>query len=254
MPFLSRPAPIKFSHGSVSVTGNFRGNNEDALHVDPAGRFFVVADGMGGQAAGEEASALAVEMIPRTLAGSLNFKRDGKEKVVATLDRAVADANAEIMAAGALHADQHQMGTTVVFLVAAGGVLYAGGVGDSRVYRLRGDQLEQLTTDHSLVQALVEAGTIKPADAATHRYKNVLYRYLGSKEGGQGSGCKPVSHKPGDRFLLCSDGVTDGVDGDPLRDLLAAGDPPQQTAEALVKAAEAGGSRDNITCVVADVV
>ena len=254
MPFLSRPAAVKFAHGAISVTGNFRGNNEDALHVDPAGRFFVVADGMGGQAAGEEASALAVEMIPRALAGTLNFKRDGKEKVAAACDRAVAEANAEIMAAGALHADQHQMGTTVVFLLAAGGVLYAGGVGDSRVYRLRGSDLEQLTTDHSLVQALVEAGTIRPADAATHRYKNVLYRYLGSKEGGQGSACKPVDHRRGDRFLLCSDGVTDGVDGDPLRDLLAAGDPPQATAEALVSAAEAGGSRDNITAVVADVL
>ena len=254
MPFLGRPAAIKFAHGAVSVTGHFRGNNEDALHVDPDGRFFVVADGMGGQAAGEEASALAAEMIPRALAGGLNFRRDPKETVVAALDRAVADANAEIMAAGALHAEQHQMGTTVVFLVAAGGKLYAGGVGDSRVYRLRDGALKQLTTDHSLVQALVEAGTIKPADAATHRYKNVLYRYLGSKEGGQGSGCKAVSHKPGDRFLLCTDGVTDGVDGDPLRDLLAAGDPPQKTAEALVKAAEAGGSRDNITCVVADVL
>ncbi len=78
------------------------------------------------------------------------------------------------------------MGTTVVFLVAAGGLLHIGGVGDSRVYRLREGRLKQLTTDHSLVQALVEAGTIKPEEAATHRYKNVLYRYLGSKEGGQG--------------------------------------------------------------------
>ena len=250
---MGRPAPIKLRHGLVSVTGNFRKNNEDAAFVDPKGRFILVADGMGGQAAGEQASKLAVEMIPEALASLLDFKRAKKDAVSAVLDRAVADANTEIMAAGALDPEKNQMGTTVVFLVAAGGLLHIGGVGDSRVYRLRGGDLKQLTTDHSLVQALVEAGTIKPADAATHRYKNVLYRYLGSKEGGQGACVKAHEPKAGDRYLLCSDGVTDGVDGDPLRDVLAAGDDPQTTAENVVRAAEAGGSRDNITCCVVDV-
>ena len=247
------PKPIKLRVGVVSITGNFRKNNEDNAHVDPRGRFFIVADGMGGQAAGEKASALAVEMIPEALNTKLDFKRAGKEAVAKLLDRAVADANEEIMAAGALDPEQNQMGTTVVFLVAAGNLLYVGGVGDSRVYRLREGALKQLTVDHSLVQALVEAGTIKPEEAATHRYKNVLYRYLGCKEGAQGASVKAFEPKSGDRFLLCSDGVTDGLDGSPLRDLLAAGDPPQPTAERIVEAAQRGGSKDNITCLIVDV-
>ena len=250
---MGRPAPIKLRVGVQSITGRFRKNNEDAAYADPRGRFFLVADGMGGQAAGEKASAMAVEIIPAALERKLDFKRAKRETVAAILDRAVADANTEIMAAGALDPDQNQMGTTVVFLVAAGGLLYAGGVGDSRVYRLRGGELKQITTDHSLVQALVEAGTIKPEDAATHRYKNVLYRYLGTKEGGQGADVKALDAKPGDRFLLCSDGVTDGLGDAPLRDLLTAGDPPQATAEQVVRAAEAGGSKDNITCLIVDV-
>ncbi|QDT17542.1 PP2C family protein-serine/threonine phosphatase [Alienimonas californiensis] len=247
------PKPIQLRHGVLSITGNFRKNNEDSAFVDPDGRFFVVADGMGGQAAGEKASAMAVEMIPEALVAKLDFKRAGKETVSALLDRAVAEANAEIMAAGALDPEQNQMGTTVVFLVAAGGLLHVGGVGDSRVYLLRDGQLRQLTTDHSLVQALVEAGTIKPEEAATHRYKNVLYRYLGSKEGGQGACVKALEPRRGDRFLLCSDGVTDGLDGDPLRELLRSQADPQAAAEAVVQAAQDGGSKDNITCLIVDV-
>lgn len=250
----SSSKPIKLRHGVVSITGNFRKNNEDSAFVDSGGRFYIVADGMGGQAAGEKASAMAVEMIPEALDARLDFKRAGKEAVSALLDRAVSDANTEIMAAGALDPEQNQMGTTVVFLVAANGLLHIGGVGDSRVYLLREGRLKQLTTDHSLVQALVEAGTIKPEEAATHRYKNVLYRYLGSKEGGQGACVKAVEPKRGDRFLLCSDGVTDGLDGDPLRDLLASDDDPQATAEAVVAGAQQGGSKDNITCLIVDVL
>ena len=239
----------RFRHGLLSIKGNFRSNNEDAAHVDPAGRVFLVCDGMGGQAAGEKASGLAVELIPAALADAIDWNGSTPEQVSAALDRAVVHANDEIMAAGALDPDQHQMGTTVVFAVHVRGTLLVGGVGDSRVYRLRRGELEQLTVDHSLVQALVEAGTIKPEDAGSHRYRNVLYRYLGSKEGGQGAGAKPVVPKAGDRYVLCSDGVTDGLPDARIKEVLAAEPDPQAAAEAIVAAAERGGSRDNITCL-----
>ena len=142
------------------------------------------------------------------------------------------------------------MGTTLVFLISAGGSFYIGGVGDSRVYRLQNNQLEQLTTDHSLTQALVDAGTIDRENAATHRYRNVLYRYLGTKEGGNETEAKQLKPEPGDRFLLCSDGVTDGLDDEVIADLLAKTDDPQNAAEMIVKAAEDAGSKDNITAVV----
>ena len=236
--------------GHVSITGKYRENNEDRCLVDPQGRYFLVCDGMGGQSAGEKASELACELVPQRLEQSLNFEKDPPEKVVKSIDRAVEHANAEIMALGEVDPNYHNMGTTIAFLVSAAGKLFAGGLGDSRVYLLRDGKFEQLTTDHSLTQALVDAGTISPSDAAKHRYKNVLYRYLGTKEGSSGTSPKQVIPQAGDRFLLCSDGVTDGLEDDRLRTLLEENDDPQAAAEAIVRAAEEGGSKDNITCVV----
>ena len=236
--------------GSLSITGNFRDNNEDRLALDPDNRFFLVADGMGGQSAGEKASEMATELIQEHLQKQLDFDETSSESVIETIDRVVALANTEIVALAQLEPRFHNMGTTIVFVVAVGGQLYSGGVGDSRVYRLRDGDFEQLTTDHSLTQALLDAETISPEEAITHRYRNVLYRYLGSKEGGEGTSpdvCDPVT---GDRFLLCSDGVTDGVDDLTLEMLLNDGDDPQQIAETIVEAAQQGGSKDNITAVV----
>lgn len=241
---------VQIRHGLVSITGNFRDNNEDCGVADPDGRFFIVADGMGGQAAGEKASELATDLISRELEKSLDFENDPPDAVLKTIDAVVARANGEIMALGEVDPQYHQMGTTVVFLVSVAGRFYAGGIGDSRAYRLKDGNLEQLTTDHSLTQALLDAGTITAEEAETHRYRNVLYRYLGTKEGGHGTDTRQLDPQPGERFLLCSDGVTDGIPPESLQDLLAAGDDPQQTAEAIVQAAESGGSRDNITCLV----
>ena len=236
--------------GSLSITGDFRSNNEDRFTVDPDGRFFLVADGMGGQSAGEQASEMAIELIVKQLVAKLDFDESSHETVIETIDQVVAFANTEIIALAQLEPRFHNMGTTLVFLVAVAGQFYVGGIGDSRVYRLRDGAFEQLTTDHSLTQALVDAETISPEEAVTHRYRNVLYRYLGSKEGGEGT--SPVIFEPaqGDRYLLCSDGVTDGVDDLTLAGVLAEGDDPQQIADVVVAAAVEGGSKDNITVVI----
>jgi len=241
---------VEIHYGLVSITGSFRDNNEDRGYVDPEGRFFMVADGMGGQAAGEKASELATELIPQALEQTLNFENDPPEKVLKCIDEAVARANGEIMALGEVDPQYHHMGTTVVFLVRVGDRLYTGGVGDSRAYRLRNGKLEQLTTDHSLTQALLDAGTITQEEAETHRYRNVLYRYLGTKEGGTGTEAKQLEPVVGDRILLCSDGVTDGLDENVLKQLMTDSDDPQKIAESIVSAAEEGGSKDNITCLV----
>ena len=240
-------------YGSQSITGNFRSNNEDRCLVDRAGRYFLVADGMGGQSAGEKASELATEIISRQLERCLDFEKDSPNRVVKCIDDAVSEANSEIMALGEIEPAFHNMGTTISFLVHSAGRFFLGGVGDSRAYMLRGGKLEQLTVDHSLTQALKDAGTISEKEAATHRYKNVLYRYLGTKEGGTGTDAKQIAPKAGDRFLLCSDGVTDGISTDRLKQLLGEHDDPQDAAEKIVLAAQEGGSKDNITCVVVHV-
>ena len=239
---------MKFRVGHLSIVGK-RDNNEDAFFVDPRSRFFLVADGMGGQSAGERASGMAVEIVPQKLS-LLDFDKATAEQTVKLIDDAVAQANFEIMALGEVDSKLKNMGTTLAFIVQAAGTMYVGGVGDSRVYLLRGGKLEQLTTDHSLTQALVDAGTLTQEEAANHRYRNVLYKYLGCKEGGQGTNPKQVRPQVGDKYLLCSDGVTGGADDAKLAELLAAGTDPQATSEAIVQAATDGGSKDNITGVV----
>lgn len=240
---------VRVRSGSVTITGDFRENNEDSVHVDAEHRLFLVADGMGGQAAGEKASSLAVELIPSRLLRSLTFRGDPSHQVIEAIDRAVEHANAEIMALGQVDPAYNQMGTTIAFLVNDRDTFYVGGVGDSRVYQLTEGTFSQLTTDHSLTQALRDAGTITDEEARTHRYKNVLYRYLGTKDGGRGTEARSISPRAGDRFLICSDGVTDGCDAATLARLLSEADDPQRAAETIVSAAQQGGSRDNISCV-----
>lgn len=236
--------------GCVSITGDFRPNNEDRFYADDHGRFFLVADGMGGQSAGEKASELAIELITKGLKQGIDFQNSTAADVVGAIDDAVSHANTEIMVLGELESSCRNMGTTISFIVLVGKVLYVGGIGDSRVYLLRNGELEQLTRDHSLTEALVEAGTISREEAATHRYKNVLYRYLGTKDGGTGTDPRQISPRRGDRFMICSDGVSDGASPERIAELLSKNDDPQRAAEAIVRAAQDGGSKDNITCVV----
>lgn len=244
---------VSLKSGHVSITGNFRDNNEDNCHIDPQARFFLVADGMGGQSAGEKASELAIDLISEKLLQWVDFQTLNVETTTAAIERAVSHANSEIMALGGLDARYHNMGTTVTFVVHVAGHLFIGGVGDSRVYRLRAGKLEQITKDHSLTQALVDAGTISAEEALTHRYKNVLYKYLGTKEGSGGSEPKEIVPEAGDRYMLCSDGVTDGASTAVIRDLLLASQDPLLTSQKIVEAAQQGGSRDNITCIVVHV-
>jgi protein phosphatase len=239
---------MKLRVGHLSIVGK-RDNNEDAYFVDAQQRFFLVADGMGGQSAGERASSLAMEIVPQKLQ-LMDFSKSNGDLTIKQIDDAVSQANYEIMALGELDSKLKNMGTTIAFLVQTGGVIFAGGVGDSRVYLLRNGALDQLTTDHSLTQALLDAGTLTPEEAVNHRYKNVLYRYLGCKEGGQGTNPKQLQPKVGDRFLLCTDGVTGGASDETLARLLAQNSDPQKAADAIVQAATDGGSKDNITGVV----
>src|SRR5204862_1561638 len=126
--------------------------------------------------------------------------------------KAVVQANDEIIAMGQLDRDLRNMGTTVVLAVwRKGAEMYVAGVGDSRAYLAHGDEIKQLTIDHSLAQALVENKTISAAEAREHRFRNVLWKYLGSKEVGEGPEVKIVPLQMGDKFLLCSDGLTGPV-------------------------------------------
>ncbi|MBX9585258.1 MAG: protein phosphatase 2C domain-containing protein [Gemmataceae bacterium] len=241
--------------GKCSLLGNYRENNEDAVDVKlyPDLTVAVVADGMGGQAAGEVASQRAVQIIPQELRKHLTPQL-GPDAVKAATRQAIVHANDQILAMGALDKDMKNMGTTVVLAVwRKGPEVYIAGVGDSRAYHLRKGRIQQLTVDHSLAQALVEAGTISAAEAKDHRFRNVLWKYLGNKEVGEGPAVTAVPIQPGDRFLLCTDGLTGVVPDDQLASYLTDHTDPQAAADGLGQLALDQGSRDNVSCVVIEV-
>jgi protein phosphatase len=269
--------------GVVTTTGNVREHNEDNFFVPgmrgggpspsatvdefatgghlaarpdfdpvltgPAG-LFLVADGMGGQLAGEKASEMAVDIIPAELRRRLGGNDDDKTILRAIRD-GVAEANQEILAQSHLVTEYANMGTTVVLLLFRGDRAFVAGIGDSRAYRLREERIERLTKDHSLADALVGAGTIRPDEAENHKFKNVLYLYLGSKDARDGpEEIRSLDVRPGDRYLLASDGLTGVVRDDAIARMLQEIEDPQRAAQALVNRALENRSKDNITCVV----
>jgi protein phosphatase len=247
---------LSLSIGKCTLLGNYRENNEDSIDVKqfPDMTVCLVADGMGGQAAGEVASKRAIEIVPRELKKYISGAM-GNEETKNVVRRSIAQANEEIMAMAALDRELKNMGTTIVVTLWRKGssLMYVTGMGDSRVYHIRGKRIEQLTVDHSIAQALVEAKTISAAEARTHRYKNVLWKYLGSPEVGEGPEVKVVQIQGGDRFLLCTDGLTGVVSDEQLLNLCKDKADPQQCADGLGQLALDQGSRDNISCIVVDV-
>lgn len=241
--------------GKCTLLGNYRENNEDAIDVKlfPELTMCLVADGMGGQAAGEIASKRATEVVPRELKKNLlqSVSSDDAKKIIR---KAVVQANDEIMAMGALDRDLRNMGTTVVVAVwRKGQEMYIAGVGDSRCYLIRGEKIEQLTVDHSLAQALVEAKTISADEAREHRFRNVLWKYLGTKEVGEGPEVKALPLQVGDRFVLCTDGLTGVVSDENIAKCVQENPEVQKCADALGQLALDTGSRDNVSVIVIEV-
>ena len=270
------PGSIKLSVGIVSTVGNHREHNEDNFFVPghrsivhggstesstempavlEAANLFVVADGMGGQQAGEEASRMAVEIIPKALERRL-AKGLREPKFVQTAIRdSVAEANQEILGTSGTVVECSNMGTTVVLALFWHDKLFVAGIGDSRAYRLRDGVLEQLTKDHSLADALLDAGTISKEELANHKFKNILYLYLGSKDARGGPDeVRVLDVKAGDRVLLASDGLTGVVDDDEIVEILSSYGDPQRSAKALKDRALDNDSKDNVTCLVVHVI
>ncbi len=270
------PGQLKLKVGVVSVRGNYREHNEDnyyvpgrrpvrpdvsdgsaetpAMTMEPE-NLFIVADGMGGQQAGEKASLMAVELIPRAIARRLAGEEKEPRHIQDAIREAVAEVNSEILGSSGLVTEYSNMGTTVVLAQFRQDRVFVAGIGDSRAYRLRDSKLEQLTRDHSLADALLDAGTITKEELATHKFKNVLYLYLGSKDARSGpEDFRVLDVRPGDRFLLASDGLTGVVPDDELARVLCTVSDPQQAAVMLKDMALDNDSKDNVTCLIINVV
>jgi protein phosphatase len=243
--------------GKCTLLGNYRENNEDAIDVKqfPDMTVAIVADGMGGQQAGEIASKQAIEVLPRELKKNLASITE-QERSKQLIRQAIVQTNAVIMEMAALDRDLTNMGTTVVATVWRKGsnIIYIASVGDSRAYLVRDQKIEQLTIDHSIAQALVEAKTISAAEARVHRYRNVLWKYLGSKEVGDGPEVKVVTAQVGDRIMLCTDGLSGVVNDETLLNFISEHADVNDCADGLAQLALDSGSRDNVSCIVIEVV
>ena len=231
--------------GSCSAQG-VRPNNEDRYLVDLGQKLFLVADGMGGQDLGEQASGMAVAIIPRVVQDCL-ANRDNADVAVR---RALAEANQAIVQAGQQQPEGRRMGTTAVVALQRENRCYVAGLGDSRAYLIRGDQVQQLTVDHSVAQALVTNGALTQEEARHSPLQNVLHKFLGCAGMPDGAEVFPFTPEVGDRLILASDGLTNHISDDDLRESWKAYRNPQDWADHLVQLALERGSRDNVTCVV----
>lgn len=225
-----------------------RSGNEDNFFADAdqTHGIFIVADGMGGHAAGEVASEMAVQIVPRELSNLRDVTEpNARERVMNSLKTA----NRAIYERMLSEPDKQGMGTTVSALILSHGRYMIGQVGDSRVYLLRDGMLTQLTKDHSYVQEQVDAGFLTPEQARYHPYSNVITRCVGA-----GDSVEPDVYegelKVGDVLLVASDGLTGMVDDRRLQTLLLARSTPGRIVDALIADANGRGGLDNITAIV----
>jgi PPM family protein phosphatase len=232
----------------LSDTGVVRTANQDNYFVDDElGRFFIVADGMGGHAGGEEASRIATEIIYAYLQEHWDSPLDSE----VLLKEAVNQANQGILADQQNHPERGDMGTTVVVLIFRDEQPLCAHVGDSRLYRLRGSQLEQITDDHTWVGMALKKGEIDAEQAKFHPWRHVLSQCLG-REDLQHIEIQEFEVKSGDRLLICSDGLTEEVTDGQIETALANLQTCQATAQELIDTAKAAGGSDNITIVIVE--
>jgi PPM family protein phosphatase len=237
-----------YSHTDPGLT---RDNNEDSVVFDAPTQLAVLADGMGGYNAGEVASGMATAFIKSELSRWLSQvgKTANAREVRRALEICVDNANRSIFNAANSNPQYAGMGTTLVMGVCHEARIMVGHIGDSRCYRLRGEEFSQITKDHSLLQEQMDAGLITPEQAAISLNKNLVTRALGVED----SVLLEVNEhrvEPGDIYLMCSDGLSDMVDDAGVAQILMSDDTTQQKAQNLIAAANAAGGRDNITVLL----
>jgi protein phosphatase len=237
---------LTFHFAARSDVGLVRKDNQDSGYAGP--HLLVVADGMGGHAGGDIASATVITELVEIDHDSLTASEASTR-----LSRAITSANQEIARTFADNPELEGMGTTVTAIMRARNKLILAHIGDSRAYLLREGRLAQVTKDHSFVQTLIDEGRITEEEASTHPQRSVVTRVLtGAVDDEPDVGAREA--RLGDRYLLCSDGLSGFVALDTIEEILAGGTPPGRAADSLVSLAMRAGAPDNVTVIVADVV
>ena len=249
-----RPASIRWQIAGLTDLGLKRRLNEDSLIMietetsdsGPCG-LYVVADGLGGHESGEIASKITINAIQS------HFTRHSpgptEAAIEAWLNEAVMAANATVISRQKDRLKAKKMGSTLVMALITGGKAHIANVGDSRAYRLSQDTIQQISVDHSLVERLIEIGQITREEARTHKQRNVIYSTIGDKAKLQ-VGFYHVGLQPGDRLLLCSDGLTGVLTDEQILNISRSHSNVVEACQDLVKAANTGGGDDNITVIL----
>lgn len=238
---------VALRYAARSDVGLVRSNNQDSAYAGP--HLLAVADGMGGHAGGDVASSVAIAAL-----APLDEESHGPDDALHELEDALDEAREEIIARSAAQPELAGMGTTVTAILRAGNALAMVHLGDSRGYLLRDGELNQVTVDHTFVQHLVDTGKITPEEAEHHPQRSVIMRVLGDFDVDLTPDLSVREARPGDRWLLCSDGLSGFVSAETLATTLRSIDDIDACADRLVQLALRAGGGDNITVVLADVV
>ncbi|KGM13753.1 PP2C family protein-serine/threonine phosphatase [Cellulomonas bogoriensis] len=238
---------IALRYAARSDVGLVRSNNQDSAYAGP--HLLVVADGMGGHAGGDVASSVAVAHL-----APLDDEAHGPDDALDELGKAISTAHDELLARAEENPELAGLGTTVTALLRSGNKLAMAHIGDSRAYLLRDGTLNQVTSDHSFVQHLINTGKITPEEAEHHPQRSVLLRVLGDFDMEIVPDMSVREARVGDRWLLCSDGLSGVVSAQTLAETLATVHDVDTCADTLVELALRGGAPDNVTVVVGDVV
>jgi serine/threonine protein phosphatase PrpC len=253
--------PTKVVSNLLSDVGMVREHNEDSAHADPEGMFYIVADGMGGHAAGEVASAMAVDEVRQSLLKARDQVKtfadkpgeDGRAALVTLLEESVRKAHQAVFERGARESDKKGMGTTLDVLLVAGGEAFVAHVGDSRTYLIRGSAAAQVTTDHTVAEVLVIEGKLSADEARLSPLRTILVNAIGVSPD-VGVELAHLKLRRGDLLLLCSDGLHDYFPSEQELAEMLVEKKGQEGITRLVELAKDRGGHDNITGVLVEVV
>ncbi len=238
---------IAFRYAAVSDVGLVRANNQDSAYAGP--HLLAVADGMGGHAGGDTASSLAIANL-----APLDDEAVGSGDILTRLEETIESARLDLVDHARANPKLAGMGTTITAILRSGNKLAMAHMGDSRAYLLHQDEFTQVTVDHTFVQHLVDTGRITPEEAESHPQRSVVMRVLGDFEVELSPDVSLREARPGDRWLLCSDGLSGYVARSTIERTLRDIEDPHECVEKLLQLALRAGGPDNITCIVADVV
>ena len=238
---------LAMHYAARTDVGLTRANNQDSGYAGP--HLLLVADGMGGAAGGDIASSIAVGRL-----AALDEEALGPDEALDELKNAISEAHALIVGRARNDPELSGLGTTVTALLRTGSTLMMAHIGDSRAYLLRNGSFDQVSTDHTFVQHLVDTGRLSVADAENHPKRNLILRVLGDVDANTPVDISVRETKPGDRWMLCSDGLSGVVSRDTMHTTLLEVEDPGDCADALVSLALAAGAPDNVTCIIGDIV